>query len=157
MRLLFSRLFTLVLVSLFLSACSKPDLTDSEGKGIFLKGDKGQWTVINIWAQWCDPCREEIPELNELANSGTIRVLGFDFDNSQGEDLVNKSQKMGIKFPVVTESPMALLETKTPQVLPATMIVNPQGKLVEVLYGPQTRVSLEKKVQALKNKVDANG
>ena len=157
MRLLFSRLFPLVLMTLFLSACSKPDLTDTQGKDVYLKDDKGQWTAINIWAQWCDPCREEIPELNALASAGSIRVLGYDFDNSEGEELVNKAKKLGIQFPVIKESPLALLETKTPQVLPATMIVNPQGKLIEVLYGPQTRDSLEKKIQALKNKVGANG
>ncbi|WP_257274962.1 MULTISPECIES: TlpA disulfide reductase family protein [unclassified Endozoicomonas] len=157
MRLFFFRLFPLLLVSLFLSACTKPDLTDTQGKGVFLKADKAQWTVINIWAHWCGPCREEVPELNALAREGQIRVLGYDFDNSQGEELVKKAKNMGIQFPVLTQSPLALLETKTPQVLPATMILNPQGKLIEVLYGPETKDSLKKKIRALMNKVNANG
>ncbi|KEQ16719.1 hypothetical protein GZ78_18650 [Endozoicomonas numazuensis] len=147
----------MVWVTFFLMACSKPDWSDTQGKGVFLKDTNGQWTVINIWAQWCDPCREEIPELNALASAGSIRVLGYDFDNSQGEALVNKAKKLGIEFPVITESPLVLLEAKTPQVLPATMIVNPDGKLIEILYGPQTLDSLKKKVQALKDKVGANG
>lgn len=156
MRYFFSRLLPLILATLFLSACSEPDLTDTQGKGVFLKDDKGRWSVINIWAHWCAPCREEIPELNALASDGKVRVLGYDFDHSQGEKLVKKAKHMGIQFPVVTESPMALLAIKPPQALPATMIVNPQGELVEVLYGPETKESLEQKIQALKSKVKAN-
>ncbi|WP_422134476.1 TlpA family protein disulfide reductase [Endozoicomonas sp. ALD040] len=157
MRQFFFRFFPLVLTTLFLSACSKPDLTDTQGKGVFLKDDKGRWTAINIWAHWCGPCREEIPELNALASDGKVQVLGYDFDDSQGKELIKKARNMGIRFPVITESPLVLLETRSPQVLPATMIVNPQGKLIEILYGPQTKESLEESIRVLMNMVDENG
>ena len=40
----------------------------------------GQWRIINYWAIWCAPCREEIPELNELDRSTELVVLAVNYD-----------------------------------------------------------------------------
>ena len=153
----FSFIVTLVLATIFLTGCSKPDLYDSEGGGISLKDDSGKWLALNIWAEWCDPCRDEVPELNELADSGTVRVLGFDFDNAQGDELKKKIKALDIRFPVVSSSPLNLLNTQVPAVLPATLIVDAQGKLVEVLYGPQTQSGLKAKFQELQDRKEGKG
>ncbi len=145
-RLKYVFLFSL----LVLSACSKPPFTDSNGNGVFLSSDKDQWLALNIWAQWCGPCREEIPELNELEKEGTVRVIGADFDGSQGAALKEKVVALGIRFPVIEQSPFNHLGAKAPQALPATLIINPQGKLVDTLYGPQTRLTLERRIGKLK-------
>jgi len=130
------------LVVALLAACSKPvTFTDLTGNSVALSGD--QWLVLNFWAEWCEPCREEVPELNALASSGQVRVLGVDFDNSQGEMLVNKARALDIRFPVLRESPLTALQVPPPQVLPATFIISPKGAVAATLFGPQTRQSLE--------------
>ena len=45
--------------------------------------------IINYWATWCAPCRDEIPELNELAHelSESLLVIGVNFDQVMGEEL----------------------------------------------------------------------
>lgn len=147
----------LVVLVALLSSCSQPEFTDSTGKGISLSDDQGRWLALNIWAEWCDPCREEIPELNAVYQSDAIRVLGYDFDNSQGAELDNKIAKLAIGFPVLTSSPLERLKAQTPQVLPAIFIVSPRGELVETLYGPQTQNTIEQAIRKQQKKVTADG
>lgn len=141
--------YLLVVVLLgVLTACSKPvTFTDISGDSVSLGSD--QWLALNFWAEWCGPCREEIPELNELASDGQVRVLGIDFDGSQGDSLINKAKALDIRFPVLQESPLTVLNEPPPQVLPATYIISPEGKVVTKLFGPQTRKSLEEQIEKL--------
>jgi len=56
-----------------------PDLTLpclGEGPDVRLAGLRGRPTVINLWASWCEPCREELPLFADLAGGGEVRVLG---------------------------------------------------------------------------------
>ncbi|OED40463.1 hypothetical protein ACH42_16350 [Endozoicomonas sp. (ex Bugula neritina AB1)] len=142
-------LFALMLV---LVACSKPPYTDTRGDAVSLSSDKGQWLALNFWAEWCDPCRHEIPELNALAVDGAVRVVGVDFDGSQGQELNEKVAMLNIRFPVIEQSPLQSLGAKEPQVLPATLILNPQGQVVETLYGPQTKLTLENRIRKLQER-----
>ncbi|WP_163372165.1 TlpA family protein disulfide reductase [Endozoicomonas acroporae] len=131
-------------------ACSKPvTFADLNGNPVAIASENGQWLALNFWAEWCDPCREEIPELNELASDGQVRVLGVDFDSSQGDALIKKAKALDIRFPVLQESPLAVLNESPPQVLPATYIISPEGKVVTKLFGPQTRKSLEEQIHKL--------
>ncbi|USE34507.1 TlpA disulfide reductase family protein [Endozoicomonas sp. SCSIO W0465] len=131
-------------------ACSKPvTFTDVNGDPVSLASDDDQWLALNFWAEWCDPCREEVPELNDLASDGRVRVLGVDFDSSRGDSLIRKVKALDIRFPVLQESPLTVLNEPPPRVLPATYIISPEGKVVTKLFGPQTRKSLEKQIQRL--------
>ncbi|MRI35341.1 TlpA family protein disulfide reductase [Endozoicomonas sp. OPT23] len=142
-----------VLSVLFLTACGgQADLNDSKGKAINLKDSNGRWTALNIWADWCEPCRDEIPELNALNIDGRIRVIGYDFDGSQGLELQSKMARMDIAFTVLSDSPLIMLEIKAPKALPATLLLNPEGKLVDTLLGPQDRISISSKIQELQAK-----
>ncbi len=136
----------------FLSGCSKPEFIDSKGKAVSLNDGTGRWTALNIWADWCDPCRDEIPELNALDKEGKIRIIGYDFDGSQDQELSNKISRMNIDFKVITDSPLATLEIKSPKALPATLLLNPDGILVDTLLGPQDRASISSKIQELQVK-----
>lgn len=147
-----SYFLSVMVVALLVSSCDKAPFTDTQGQPVALSSKNNQWLVLNFWAEWCDPCRDEIPELNALADSGEIRVVGMDFDDSQGDDLKRKIKELGITFPVINESPLTALNSKPPQVLPATYLINPKGELVKTLFGPQTKESLGNQVKKLKEK-----
>lgn len=99
----------------------------------------GRWVVINYWAEWCAPCREEIPELNRLdrEHGAEVAVLGVNYDGLTGERLQRLAEEMGIEFRLLEEDPRERWGEPQPSVLPSTLIVNPDGKLVDVLVGPQ--------------------
>jgi thiol-disulfide isomerase/thioredoxin len=103
----------------------------------------GQWVVINYWAQWCKPCIEEIPQLNELdAQYAQVTVLGVNYDGASGAELEQQRQKLGVTFASLAADPAAQLGTSRPAVLPTTLILDPAGQLAATLIGPQTLESL---------------
>lgn len=134
----------IVCMGLVLASCSKPDLLDSNGNGIFLSDLNQKWLIVNYWATWCGPCIAEIPELNELAKEQAQRVtlLGVNFDNPTAEEMSAQIKKMKIEFPVLAGDPSAMLKIEIPQVLPTTFIFEPGGQLVKTLVGPQTKHSI---------------
>jgi len=127
-----------------LVACSKPsDFLDTRGNGYRYSDFQGKWQVINYWATWCAPCIKEIPELISLdENNDNVVVFGVNFDAPEGEEITRQIEKMGITFPVYQEDPHASLGIPMPQVLPTTVLIDPSGKIAEVLVGPQTEASL---------------
>lgn len=133
---------TLALMSLLLVACGKDD---SGQLASFTPGQVSErWTVINYWAIWCGPCREEIPELNALAreHGDAIRVLGVDFDGQTGDALAAAMDELDIQFPVLAADPQPALGIARPTALPTTLVIAPDGRLSEVLLGPQSADSL---------------
>ncbi len=103
----------------------------------------GNWMVINYWATWCVPCREEIPELNRLAfGVGALDVYAVNFDEAEGEDLLAQAADMGIQFPLLVTDPGPRLGLVRPTVLPTTLILSPDGEEITRLIGPQTEAAL---------------
>ena len=99
------------------------------------------WTVVNYWAVWCKPCREEIPELNELNKDPDIQVLGVNFDRKTGDALAVDSKTLGLDFSNI-EDPSQALGVKRPSVLPTTLVISPEGEVEAVLVGPQTAATI---------------
>ena len=100
-----------------------------------------QWNVINYWAIWCKPCREEIPELNQLNQIENVVVLGVNFDGKVDEALFSDVSDLGIAFDII-DDPASNLNISRPSILPTTLIFSPEGKLVATLVGPQTVESI---------------
>ena len=127
------RAIKLILVIAHLSGCEfgTPDLP----------GD-GQWRVINYWATWCSPSREEIPELNAVDSGSDLVVLAVNYDGKEGATLHEEAAEMGITFQLLEKDPGGALGIGRPRVLPTTLLVNPDGEVTDTLVGPQTQQGL---------------
>ena len=113
-------------------------------------GDR--WVVINYWAIWCAPCREEIPELNALARRGQVDVYAINFDDVQGQALLDQAAELDIRFTMLATDPGPALGIQRPTVLPTTLLLSPTGELAVRMLGPQTVESIEAELAvALKN------
>lgn len=139
---------TLIFVTLLsLSGCSnEASFRVADGGLLRLSELHGNWVLINYWADWCRPCREEIPELNSLherEEGEPIVVLGVNFDYLEGEELARLVEEMGIQFPVLVDDPQVIVGYSAAEVLPMTVIISPQGEVHSVLIGPQTAQSIQ--------------
>lgn len=138
---------------MLLAGCAQDIGVDQYGRKVAVERLEGQWLVINYWAQWCAPCRTEIPELNVLAQQlkgQSVQVLGVNFDALQGETLTQAAQDMGITFTVLAQDPAERYQLPRAEVLPVTYIVDDQGRMRERLLGEQTAAGLTARLAALK-------
>lgn len=129
-------------IAIILSGCQKTELERSDGVQINWEDYRGQWVLVNYWAEWCAPCLEEIPELNHLDKAPDIAVLGVNFDGIEGAALEELGERMGIEFTMLGQDPGPNFGWKVPMALPATFVVDPEGTLVETRFGPQTEEEL---------------
>ncbi|MFV3368503.1 TlpA disulfide reductase family protein [Pseudomonas sp. NY15435] len=142
-----------LMAGLILAGCSADYGTDQHGQKVPAASVDGQWLVINYWAEWCAPCRKEIPELNNLAEQGTangFRVLGVNFDGLRDADLAKASQALGVQYTVLADDPAPRYSLPRSEALPVTYIVDPEGKMREQLLGEQTAAGLQARLSALR-------
>jgi thiol-disulfide isomerase/thioredoxin len=126
---------------MLVAGCGEAPLELADGGSARLEHWTDRWIVINYWAEWCAPCRLEIPELNDLHREGVgagLVVLGVNYDDLEKEPLHALSERMGIEFPVLVRDPRHIWGYELPQVLPTTVVIAPDGSVHAELVGPQT-------------------
>lgn len=146
------RMILVAVVALFLTSCGKQTppvaLELLDGNVLHQKDLEGKWVFINYWAEWCKPCAEEVPELNKFAAATpNALVLGVNFDKPVLAELLTQANRFRIEYPVVVNDIQPAFPHSLPQGLPATIVINPEGKIVDTLQGPQTQATL---AQAMK-------
>lgn len=102
-----------------------------------LAGLRGKPMVINLWAQWCAPCREESPYLREFAEAGKGKVvlLGINYTDPRPELAVEFASLVGWKFPHLVDQEARLARLMTVPGLPTTLFVDADGKVVHTVPG----------------------
>ena len=133
------------LVLLALAACGRDEpVAATPAAPDPLADAAGRWLLVNYWAEWCKPCREEIPELQAFArqNAAKAVVVMVNFDGVTGAQLAQQAKSLGISQPLLEADPAAHLGTTRPQVLPTTLVIRPDGTPATTLIGPQTVASL---------------
>ena len=109
-------------------------LNNLEGEAVrfdeVLEGKKA--VLLNFWATWCPPCREEIPDLVELqAKHGgdSFTILGVDVGESAAKVRVF-SEKMGINYPLLLDSDMEVAQDYGVVGIPTSLLITPDGMIV---------------------------
>jgi peroxiredoxin len=107
-----------------------PRLTGS-GK-LTLESLRGKAVVLNFWASWCYPCKQELPALEaawrQYRSRGLV-VVGVDVMDAGG-DARSLARRIGITYPLVRDDAGALLDQFSVLNLPETLFVNRHGKIV---------------------------
>jgi cytochrome c biogenesis protein CcmG/thiol:disulfide interchange protein DsbE len=113
-------------------------LATLDGRTVDLTTFRGKPLVINFFASWCDPCREEMPLIKELAASGArggYGVLGIAVED--GHAAVRQYlQVAGITFPVALDSSSAVKRAYRIFGPPATFFIDAQGTIRDAVLGP---------------------
>lgn len=121
---------------------ASPEFATAGGESLSWSSLRGQWVLVNYWAEWCKPCLEEIPELGRVDHLDDVTVLAVNFDGVTGDELAALGERMGIGFTMLAEDPAPALGWDVPGGLPATFVVAPDGTLKDTLMGAQTEADL---------------
>ena len=123
-------------------------LADLKGAPQSIGQWRGQVLVVNFWATWCAPCREEIPgfvRLQERYGAHGLRFVGIAFD--QPEKVTEFAREFGINYPLLTGGldTMELLREAGNRagVLPYTLVIDRAGNLVSQQPGGLKEAKLE--------------
>ncbi|MGH2941115.1 MAG: TlpA family protein disulfide reductase [Solirubrobacterales bacterium] len=110
---------------------------------------RGKPALINFWASWCGPCRQEAPELERIARSlhGSAHLVGVDYTD-QADPARSFIRRYGWTFPVLSDPEGTYGARYRFTGLPTTVVLDSRGRIVEVLRGPQTTADLEAALRA---------
>ena len=107
------------------------------GPNMRLKDQRGRVVMVNFWATWCAPCRQEMPHLNHLyqkyRSSGFVLLgVNVDEDSSKAADVV---AKLGITFPVLLDADKRVSKLYDLSTMPSTVLIDRDGKVRYVHRG----------------------
>ena len=140
MRHLLPTLALLAFTSLALPAAAAvtaqaaaPDFTlrSAEGRNLRLQEQRGQVVLVNFWASWCGPCKQEMPHLSRIydkyRSSGfTLLAVNIDDDARHG---AATAAKWGLKFPVLLDEQKAVTRLYDLGAMPATVLIDRDGRV----------------------------
>ena len=115
------------------------DLKTLEGKSAALESFQGKPLVISFFASWCDPCREEMPIINELAAKagGSYQVLGIAVEDTRAA-VTEYAKEAKLVFPIALDLNSTVKRSYRIFGPPATFFVDAQGVIRDVVLGPIT-------------------
>jgi peroxiredoxin len=144
--LLFSSLLATV------CACSKggpapregsiaPDfsLKDLSGKTVHLSELRGMVVLLNFWATWCPPCREEVPSLsrlNAVMPGEGFRMVAVSIDSGGSNDVESFFRMTGYRLPALLDPDSRVGKMYGITGVPETFIIDPQGVIRKKVIGP---------------------
>ena len=109
---------------------------DAAGRSWNLADLRGRALLINFWASWCEPCREEMPSLQRLAASraADLQVLTVNFKDpiASAQRFISQS---GLQLPVLRDEEGALARQWGVRVFPSTVLVDADGVLRSTVRG----------------------
>ena len=118
-------------------------LANLDGKNVSLKDFADKVMVVDFWATWCGPCREEIPHLNKLYENyrgkGVV-VVGISMD-AEGPEVVKQfAKELRMEYPVVMGNENVQQDFGGIVGLPTTFIIDRKGNIVKKYTGYQPAI-----------------
>ena len=119
------------------------------GKTIELDEMKHDVFVINFWATWCPPCKQEIPELNAFARDTDIPVYGINVTTSERRvaDVAAFLKQTPVDYPVLYDRKGTSEEAYRLVAMPATYVLDRKGTILAKHVGPVTEHMLKEMVK----------
>ena len=122
-----------------------------DGELLEMSDLRGKVVLVNFWATWCGPCREEIPYLASLTERYPehLVVIGVSED-AGGVDMVEAfADQYGVNYPIVMSTPEIKRVFPGVFALPTSFVVDPDGQMVQTHVGLISPVILEQETRYL--------
>lgn len=148
----FALLFALLML-VGLAACSKkeqplpgegkpaPDFTlkNLAGENVNLASLRGKVVLVNFWATWCPPCREEIPsmvKLNQAMAGKPFQMLAISIDEGGKEEVEKFYKSAGASLPTLLDTEQQVGASYGITGVPETFVIDPKGVILKKVIGP---------------------
>jgi peroxiredoxin len=110
-----------------------PDFTlkSLEGRNLRLAEQRGQVVLVNFWATWCGPCKQEMPHLNRLYDkyrSAGFQLLSINVDEDPRQ-AGSSAAKFGLHFPVLLDADKSVSKLYDLQSMPSTLLIDRDGRV----------------------------
>jgi len=137
--LIFSVFAVSSLASSGLEGQQAPDfaLKSSTGENLRLSEDRGDVVMINFWATWCGPCRQEMPLLDELYSRYQrvgFNLLGVNIDDDSRRAM-QMIDELGVDFPVLFDARKEVSKLYEVEAMPVTVLVDREGTVRYIHHG----------------------
>ena len=112
-------------------------LKSSAGRNVKLSEHRGEVIMINFWATWCGPCRQEMPLLNrihEQYRKAGFTLLGVNIDD-RPEVAQSMAKKLGVTFPVLFDAGKRVSRLYDVNAMPSTVLIDRDGKVRYIHLG----------------------
>ena len=127
-------------------------VNDVEGRVLSTAEFRGKVVIVNFWATWCPPCREEIPEMIDLANryKDRLQIIGIsEDDDATAEEVRDFAREEKINYPIVMGSSGVSAEYGGVPALPTSFLVNTDGRVVVKHVGLFPAQVYDREIRAL--------
>jgi thiol-disulfide isomerase/thioredoxin len=129
-------------------------LINLAGKAHALAEYRGKIVVLNFWATWCLPCRDEMPMLNKLApkyNEKSVVFLAASIDDPQTQQKIARFlEKKKIDLPIFTgATPQTLKQFSLGEIVPATLILDRDGTVAFRIEGEASKKDISSRLDWL--------
>ena len=110
-----------------------PDFTlkSADGRNLRLHEQRGQVVLVNFWASWCGPCKQEMPHLSRLYDryrSSGFTLLAVNIDDDARHGAATAAQ-WGLKFPVLLDAEKKVTRLYDLGAMPSTVLIDRDGKV----------------------------
>jgi peroxiredoxin len=125
-------------------------LTDLQGHSLKLSDLRGKAVVLNFWATWCPPCKEEIPwfvELQKRYASQGLQVVGVSMDDGDQKDVEKFVAENSINYPVLLGKEKVADQYGGIEFLPTTFYIDRNGVVMDRVFGQPGREEIEQNVK----------
>jgi thiol-disulfide isomerase/thioredoxin len=125
--------------------------TDILGKPVTKTEWGGKVVLVNFWATWCPPCREEIPELIELKKQygDRLQIIGISEDEDPPAKVLKFAQEKGMSYPIVMSTPALIAAFGGVPALPTSFLIDTQGRVVAKHTGLYPIESYHREIKSL--------
>ena len=113
--------------------------SDLSGHKVSLFDQRGKVVLVNIWATWCPPCRQEMPSMQKLYDrfkGENFEILAVSIDSTGREAVGPFMRKMNLTFPALLDPSENIRPLYGITGVPESFIIDKEGVLVEKIVGP---------------------
>jgi len=127
-------------------------LENNKGEIVRLSSFNDKVIMLNFWATWCGPCRQEIPDFVNLYkkyNGDGLEIIGVSVDQSGWDAVKPFMDRYKINYPVLMYNRQVIIDYGGIQGIPTTFFINRKGEIVEKIVGMRPNTYFEQRVKQL--------